>query len=273
MKNPLTYQPTSVNFELCTTFHQKPAIGIHCIIKFSLIGILLAITFLVNAQKTDYNEIILPQKTDSIILKAMGLSLFEEKLVQLAWQNYPSSEIYSSRVAIARKNISLEKFSWTDDIRASFNFNQRNIQDGLMNDDPVGNFYPWYNFGIGLSIGSFVNTPLRTGIAKDNLDIAMASLNQQKLSLRAEVLKRYKDYQLKVELLKIRTQAVEDAYSTHLLITRDFENGVATLEEFIGSAAAYNSTLESKLIAETDVLASKITLEEMIGVKFEEIDR
>ena len=46
----------------------------------------LMLSFGVNAQKTDYNEIILPEKTDSIILKAMGLSLFEEKLVQLAWQ-------------------------------------------------------------------------------------------------------------------------------------------------------------------------------------------
>ena len=105
------------------------------------------------------------------------------------------------------------------------------------------------------------------------MDIAQATLNQQKLSIRAEVLRRYKDYQLKVELLKIRTQAHDDSYSTHQLITRDFEKGAATLEEFIKSAAAYNASVEAKLIANKNVLESKITLEELIGVKLEDVGR
>lgn len=241
-------------------------------------GILLIFILLTGhqslAQKIDYNEIILPQQTDSVVLKAMGLSLFEEKLVQLAWQNYPATEIYTSRVEIAKKNINIERFSWTEDVRTSFNFNERNINDFRKPQDEVGNnYYPWYNFGLGFNLGSFVLTPMRTNIAKEHLDIAVATLNQQKLSIRAEVLRRYKDYRLKLELLKIRTQAVEDAYSTHLLITRDFENGVASLEEFINSAAAYNGALENKLIAEKNVLESKITIEEMIGVKIEEVEK
>lgn len=243
--------------------------------KFYSICILLQCSIALFAQKIDYNTVIIDKSADSTILNAMGLSPYEEKLVQLAWQNYPSSEIYTSKVRIAEKKISLEKFSWTDDVKASFNFNQRNIQQGLSsNPDEVGNnFYPWYNFGVGVTVGSFVQTPLRTSIAKEELDIANASLNQHKLSIRAEVLKRYKDYQLKLELLKIRAQAVEDAYSTHLLITRDFEKGAATLEEFIKSAAAYNTATEAKLIAEKNVQESKISLEEMIGVKVEEVGK
>ncbi len=227
----------------------------------------------VFAQKVDYREIILPSQADSLVLNAMGLSPYEEKLIQLAWQNYPSSEIYSSRVKIAEKKISLERFNWTDDIKASFNFNQRNIEGGLFNTDATNNFFPWYNFGLGLSIGSFVKTPIKTAIAKEELDIAHATLNQHKLSIRAEVLKRYKDYQLKIELLKIRTQAVEDSYSTHLLITRDFEKGAATLEEFIRSSSAYSNSLEGKLIAEKNLLDSKIAIEEMIGVKLEDVGK
>jgi outer membrane protein TolC len=209
---------------------------------------------------------------DTNVIKSMGLSPYEERLVSLAWQNYPSSEIYTSKVKIAEKKINLERFSWTDDVRASFNFNQRNIEAGLIStDETQNNYYPWYNFSVGVSIGSFVQTPINVSIAKEELDIANASLNQHKLSIRAEVLKRYKDYQLKLELLKIRTQAVEDAYSTHLLITRDFEKGAATLEEFIKSAAAYNAATEAKLVAETSIQESKLTLEEMIGIKLEEV--
>lgn len=243
--------------------------------SFTFTSILLLCSIALFAQKIDYNTVIIDKSADSVVLNAMGLSPYEEKLVQLAWQNYPSSEIYTSKVRIAEKKISLEKFSWTDDVKASFNFNQRNIQQGLSSDpDEVGNnFYPWYNFGIGVTVGSFVQTPIKTSIAKEELDIANASLNQHKLSIRAEVLRRYKDYQLKLELLKIRAQAVEDAYSTHLLITRDFEKGAATLEEFIKSAAAYNSTTEAKLIAEKNVQESKITLEEMIGIKVEEVGK
>ncbi len=239
-----------------------------------LLTSLMLISIISFSQKIDYNEIILPKGADSLVLNAMGLSPYEERLVQLAWQNYPSSEIFTSRVKIAQKKISLERFSWTDDIKASFNFNQRNIDQGLSAGDSLGgNYYPWYNFGVGVTIGSFVQTPIRASIAKEELDIAVATLNQQKLSLRAEVLKRYKDYQLKLELLKIRTQAVEDAYSTHLLITRDFEKGAAPLEEFIKSAAAYNAAIEAKLIADKNVLESKISLEEMIGIKLEEVGK
>ena len=234
----------------------------------------LLYNFFAFSQKPNYNEIILPMQADSQIVSAMGLSPYEEKLVQLAWQNYPSSEIYTSRVNIAQKKISLERFSWADDLKASFNFNQRNIENGLGSTEETGNnYYPWYNFGIGVNLGTFVHTPLKTSIAKEELDIANAYLNQQKLSIRAEVLKRYKDYQLKVELLKIRTQAQDDAYATHQLITRDFEKGAATLEEFINSAAAYNAAVEAKLIADKNVLESKISLEEMIGVKLEEVGR
>lgn len=231
-------------------------------------------TLLVFSQKPNYNEIILPQQADSQIVSAMGLSPYEERLVQLAWQNYPSSEVYTSKVRIAERKISVERFSWTDDIRASFNFNQRNIESGLGSTEETGNnYYPWYNFGLGINLGTFVQTPLRTSIAKEELDIANAYLNQQKLSIRAEVLKRYKAYQLTVELLKIRTQAQDDAYSTHQLITRDFEKGAATLEEFIKSAAAYNAAVEAKLIAEKNLLEAKISLEEMIGVKLEEVGK
>lgn len=242
--------------------------------KVLLIQVMLLGGLFCFAQKPNYNEIILPQQADSQIVSAMGLSPYEEKLVQLAWQNYPSSEIYTSKVRIAEKKISLERFDWTNDVKASFNFNQRNIEAGLNSADESGNnYYPWYNFGVSLSIGSFVHTPIKTSIAREELDIANAYLNQQKLSIRAEVLKRYKDYQLKVELLKIRTQAQDDAYSTHQLITRDFEKGAATLEEFIKSAAAYNASVEAKLIADKDVLESKISLEEMIGVKLEEVGK
>lgn len=230
--------------------------------------------FAAFSQKPNYNEVILPQQADSQIVSAMGLSPYEEKLVQLAWQNYPASEIYNSKVRIAEKKISLERFDWTNDVKASFNFNQRNIESGLGATEESGNnYYPWYNFGVSVSLGSFVHVPMKTSIAKEELDIANAYVNQQKLSIRAEVLKRYKDYQLKVELLKIRTQAQDDAYATHQLITRDFEKGAATLEEFIKSAAAYNTSVEAKLIADKDVLETKISLEEMIGVKLEEVGK
>ena len=133
--------------------------------KALLFCVILTSGLFVSAQRPDYNEIILPQQADSMIVSAMGLSPYEERLVQLAWQNYPSSEIYNSRIRIAERKVTLEKFNWTDDIRASFNFNQRNIQAGL-NAENANNFFPWYNFGVLMSIGSFVKAPLRTSIAR-----------------------------------------------------------------------------------------------------------
>ena len=51
-------------------------------------------SLLLNAQSVDYNKIIVTEQISAIS--------FEEKLVQLAWQNHPSNKVAAQRVEQAQ---------------------------------------------------------------------------------------------------------------------------------------------------------------------------
>jgi outer membrane protein TolC len=121
-------------------------------------------------------------------------------------------------------------------------------------------------------MGDFFTIPGRIGVAKGQLSITHHQLNEQKLSLRKEVLTRYYNYQLALELLKIRTTQNEGAYSNYLIMATKFKNGEVTLDEYDASLNAYNTSREEALSQETQVKILKLSLEELIGIPLEEVE-
>lgn len=227
-------------------------------------NILIAIFMLTSVclaygQSVDYNKIILPEDEASIS--------FEEKLVRLAWKNYPINETYYRQIKISHKQVHLARWSWTDNFRVFYNLNDKTIA----NDGTNAGGIPTVGLGVGVNLGSFISVPGKVKIAKEQEKISEAELKAQKLKIRAEVLQRYNTYKLNQELLKMRAQALEDAHSTYLLITKRFQSGEATLEEYNGMSLSYNNAQEAKLVAENNLATAKILLEEMIGVRVEEV--
>lgn len=227
-----------------------------------LIATMLAISFVhCNAQRVDYREIILPSRADSIS--------FEEKLVQLAWQNYPENKIAETQAFVAKKELHLERWSFLDNARFNYNVNEGNLNPQLVNNNF---FYPRYNIGFTVFLSDFTRIPFKTKIAKKKMEIAEEEIKQQKLKIRAEVLKRYNTYLLKVELYKLFTRIAESVNANYLLVSKKFEDGEVTLEEFNESESHYTTSIQNKLTAETEMKIAKIELEELIGMKLEEVE-
>lgn len=209
------------------------------------------------AQSVNYNKIILPENTPSIE--------FEEKLVQLAWKNYPENDGIQRGVNIARRKVFLARWSWTDNFRLFYNVNDRTL-----NKD-VQYYQAKYGLGLSINISDFIMNPAKTKIAKEEFGIALDDVNQQKIKIRAEVLKRYHKYQLSVNMLKIRLQGTEDVYSTHVLISDKFKKGEITLQQYNQSLALYSKAMETRMDSETNMLVDKVALEELIGMKLEDV--
>jgi outer membrane protein TolC len=236
--------------------------------KISILLILLCIIFSANAQSVDYKKVILPEDAPELT--------FEEKLVRLAWKNYPTNEVFQRNINIAEKNLMLSKWSWTDNFRVFYNLNDRTLQGGGVDNGTGtgGSSYgglPMYGLGMSFNLGSFISVPGRVKIARENVKISEADLNTQKLTIRAEMLKRYRAYLLSLEILKMRAQAVEDAHSNFLAVSQRFRNGEATMEDYNSMSQFYSKALESKLVAENDLSNAKIMIEEMIGIRLEEV--
>src|SRR5690606_24266879 len=148
-------------------------------------------TYVVNAQSVDYNRIILP---DGTFTDDMG-----EKLVRLAWKNYPANDIFKREITIADKELTQAKWSWFDNIAAQGNLNEFTINPGS-NDRAA--FYPKYNFSARVTIGMFADIPAEVKKKREGVEISKARMNMQKIDLRAEVLTRYQEYLMQQKLLE-----------------------------------------------------------------------
>lgn len=209
------------------------------------------------AQRTDFDKVVLP-----LDMRARD---FQELLVQLAWMNNPNNENLSKGVIIERDKVVLEKQSWMNGVTASFNLNEGNfVQQSNL-------FFPIYNLNASISLGTIMSTPHKVKIAKQNVKIAENKVNQQKLQLRAEVLRRYQTYLSSIEILKVRTQAVEDVRVMQTMVIRKFEQGLSTVEEYTQALKSYNEAVEGKTVAENDIVMARISLEELIGLSLNEI--
>jgi len=229
--------------------------------KPTLIGLFILLNFSALAQSSiDYNKIILPEGIDSTSTK--------EKLIQLAWQNSPQTGILENNLMIAEIKIKSAKLSWLDNIVASGNVNQFNIEPGSDAFDR-SQFFPLYNFSVNIPLGIFTSVPQITKIARFEKDNQKKLINESKLVLRAEVLRRYETYLYYENVFKIQIDLTDNLQNTYALIESQFKNGEATLEQFTNISNSYNQQLINQLNAKNNLEIAKINLEEMIGIDLE----
>lgn len=230
--------------------------------KSLIFTLLLVLSSGAFGQIVDYNEVITPDSIEP--------ANFEARLVRLAWQNYPLNRTYDANMKIAEAKVKEEKMGWLDPLTLNLNYGEPHFQ---ANKDTTFNsiFFPRYMLSLNLNVGRVFSTPHRVKQAEQQREIAAANYDAQKLRLRAEVIARYRTYLTNLELLKLRIKSQEDAYSTYLDLTQKFQQGTVDLEIFTQSALAYNHATEEKIQAEGDVAITKARLEELIGVKLEEV--
>ncbi|MFM9840185.1 MAG: TolC family protein [Cyclobacteriaceae bacterium] len=221
--------------------------------------LLICLPWTTQGQKIDYNTIILPSNAKDIPIT--------EKLVQLAWTNNPSNQVLYDQVRVAEYNKKLARRNFLNQISATGNVNEFNI-----NPPPgVAIFLPKYNFSATLSLGNVFSDPIRIKRAQEETEIALKNVDSKKLLIRAEVLRRYQVYLSFKELLKIRTEALEDAYASFSLMEQKFKNGQTSIIEYNSALENHNMRKADKIVAERDFVISKIDIEELIGVKLEDV--
>ncbi len=215
-----------------------------------------------SAQNIDYNKVILPEHTRT--------NDFGEKLVQIAWRNHPTNEVFRREVTIADFDVRTSTIDWLNTVRVSANMNEFTINPDT---DIFGRaaFYPRYNIGFSVSLGQLFTIPYATRKSKERLQIAQANLNNQKLSLRNAVLRAYNEYTLREEIYKLQSQLLLDNETSHKLIEQRFKNGETTFEIYAESLSTYSQISISTLEAQTAFRNAKLDLEQLIGVRLEDV--
>ncbi|MBT1702591.1 TolC family protein [Chryseosolibacter indicus] len=222
----------------------------------------LLISTTVFAQNVDYNKIILPSgvQTDD----------FAEKLVQIAWRNHPTNEIFRREVNIADIEVNKSKVQWLDLVRFSSNLNEFVLNPGA---DQLSRsaFYPKYNVNGSISIATFFTIPYNTKQSKERLMITQAQVNAQKLQVRNSVMRAYNNYVLREKIFRIQSQLALDNETSHKLLEQKFKNGEITFETYSASLGAFSQMTLNQLTAERDYKDAKLDLEQLIGMKLEDV--
>jgi outer membrane protein TolC len=222
----------------------------------------LMISVPVLGQNVDYNKIILPDQTKS--------ADFAEKLVQLAWRNNPTNEVYRKQVDIANTDVRISTTSWLGIVKLTANLNQftLNPQSDLYG---RSNFYPKYNVGAAISLDELFSRPYTTRKNKDLLAVAQSNVNAQKLAVRNAVMKAYNEFQMREKVFKVQSQLLLDNETSHKLIEQRFKNGETNFETYSLSLNNYSQLTIGHLQAERDYKNAKLDLEQLIGMRLEDV--
>lgn len=232
------------------------------IILFLVISAPVLISAPVVGQNVDYNKIILPEYTKT--------ADFGEKLVQIAWKNHPGNETFRREVDIAEVTVRQSAAAWLDIFSVSGNMNEFTINPQT---DIYGRsaYWPKYNVRANISLGQLFTIPATTRINRHRLMIAQANVNTQKLTVRNAVLKAYNEYVLREKMYKVQSQLLLDNETSHKLIEQRFKNGETTFETYSQSLSAYTTMTVGQLEAERNYKNAKLDLEQLIGMRLEDV--
>ena len=133
-------------------------------------------------------------------------------------------------------------------------------------------FYPQYNVGVKLPIGTFVHTPLNAHAASDQVAINEFEVNAKKLQVRRDVLIAIEKLRERFKIIRLRERIKED----YLLIFQDaekkFKEGKITLEFYRGTLQAYTLQEEEIIQATSLFNQERLGLEELIGVELKDVE-
>ncbi len=216
-----------------------------------------------NGQGIDYNKVVLPDHITP--------NNIEDKLVQLAWKNHPSNKIIMKDVDIARREASLSRWKWLDDIYAQGNLNEFTLAKS--SERPANVFFPRYNFGIRLSIGTFANTSALAKIADQKVIRATYTIDAQKLAVREEVLTDLEKVRLTYKQYRVRQNIKEDYLAMYKAAKKKFENAeVTNMDQYRLTLQAYADQVDKAIATESAFNSAKIALEALVGVALEEVE-
>ena len=222
--------------------------------------LLLCLTTQMAAQQTDYDAIVQP-----LDAKARD---FSEYLVQLAWLNSPDGAIAFEEVKIAQDEAKNVRKEWTRDVQAIFNLNEGNLRPASATNNA---FFPRYNFGVTFNVYNLLTQKTKSRIGQRKVDVAELQVNDRKLAVRAETLVRYANYRLTKDVYQTRALAEQDMNANFILVEQLYKTDEATFEQYTLASTSFYQAKEASIRAATDIQIAKFRLEEMIGLKWEQV--
>ena len=191
-----------------------------------------------------------------------------EKYIQSAKDNYPRRQIMALNTEVAAAGVPAAKVSLLDLFNASYIYRP----DGAIAINAGNPFLVnGFQFGVNMSLGSFLQKPYQIKQAKSEHKIAQLEQQEYDVILANEVKNRYYEYILQLNELKLKTQSAQDNKTVSDDMRYKFEKGEITLQAYNSSRISASGADSSRIQAEIEFLKAKDALEDIIGKKLEQV--
>ena len=223
---------------------------------------LLALLFIVNISfaQESIPESIIPSISEAYI----------DKLVASAKEHYPKAKTFEDRINIAHYNVQKAKLDWFNILNFNYIYAPAS-SSGTVATTTGLTYSNGAQFGVGASIGTILQKPGLVRVAKQEYDIAKLNQEEYFLNITAIVKQRYYLYVQQLSTLNWKTKTMESADQIAKESKYKFEKGEITFDAYNTTYSAYSTSVQAKMDAEVAYLIAKSNLEEIIGVKLEEI--
>ncbi|RYU92058.1 hypothetical protein EWM62_01050 [Mucilaginibacter terrigena] len=189
-----------------------------------------------------------------------------DKLIATAKKNYPEVKVRQAQVNAAKAALTQSKVMWLDAFTASYIYSPRN---SLNLANPT--FFNGYQIGISVNLGALLSKPFATRTAKETVNIAQYQQQQYNLSIEAQVKRLYFAYLEAQADLRNRARAVVDGEIAVKQLKYTFQKGESTFHDYNEALTSLYNQNSFKVQSELATLTAKANLEEILGVKLEEV--
>ncbi|MEM9885160.1 MAG: TolC family protein [Bacteroidota bacterium] len=193
---------------------------------------------------------------------------FKEFLVELAWKNHPTSDIFRSKLKIADLETKAAKLGYWDAVLPFLSFSNGNLPftDGVVGNPTGGN---GVSFGLSVRLAPLYTTELEIEAAKENAKIVKLEREGGKIALRNKVLSLYNQYLFAQKIVEERQKVELEAIENQKLVLELFKQDAAEYEDINSASTALYKATEDRIRAELEIELSDIAIEEWIGMKVE----
>lgn len=195
-------------------------------------------------------------------------TVIENRLVQLALAQ-PQFKQTEAQNKILDYQLKKQRNNWMNLLSLSANYNDQTFAKPR-NGNSVSYVYPKYFFGFTIPIGMIVANGSDIKITKQSQIIANEQQAELAKTIRADVLKNYKQYKANEKLLAIQNQILDDLQAGFLQVEQKFKNGTATLEEYNDASKKYNDQSVTVINLQLQQDLVKVELERLIGMRLED---
>ncbi|WP_316814897.1 TolC family protein [Pedobacter nyackensis] len=190
-----------------------------------------------------------------------------EKYIQAAKKS-PRRDVVGIKSDIAKNEVTITTLNYLEMFTAAYYYRPNDrIAIDVNNPYTINGF----QFGITTSLGALLQRPFQVKKSKMDYKIAKLEAQDYDLTLVKDVKSRYYDYILQLNQVKMNSQSAMDNKNVADNLKYKFEKGEISLDVYNQSRNNLSTSSSAKILSEVNYLKAKDALEEIIGMKLEEV--